>query len=176
MTDFQPEGRKRGRPSNAEIAARKAAEPARVEQTRQRRRRREDLDETTRGLRLHVPASAKDKNYVYRWVNDTAEGRVKRKYEEDWDIVPKTEGLADDARDAGIGTNMERNVGLIGAQPLKGVLMRKRREFHEEDVRLKQERIAATEDELRRAVPTGGRQMDGATSYIPGGRNTIGQN
>lgn len=184
MNEFSPEGRRRGRPTNAEREANQAAEqaeekpqPARVEATKQRRRRRDDLNEDARRRRLYVPDEAKDPNFVYRWINDTTMGRVKALTEhDDWEIVSKEDmkGLPSQANDAGIGTQMSRVVGETASGAQSAVLVRKPREFHEEDEAKKQAAIDKREEDMRRSAPTGDGHVDASHAYIPGGRNIIG--
>lgn len=101
MSESYTPKRKRGRPTNAERAARQAAEqeaeaqtktaavevmslddppapePAekpskRAEATRRGRRRRSDTSATA-GLKLHVPSDMLDPNYEYRFITDDAD-------------------------------------------------------------------------------------------------------
>lgn len=191
MNDYSPEPRRRGRPSNAEIAARQAAEaaqaqeaPAPTEQaapanprsqaaeTQQRRRRRSEFGEK-RNLKLYVPEDKKDPNYVYRWVNDTASGRIHNMTKlDDWDIVS-----AEEIENQGEGTGIQRHTGTAeNGSSQRAYLCRKPKEFYEEDQKVKWDHLDAIEDDMKRGpVPTDG-GLDPSKAYVPQGHvNKIGR-
>jgi hypothetical protein len=143
------------------------AQPARVEAEKAQRRRRGDTSEN-RNLKLHVPEHLKDPNFVYRFVNDKASGRVKNMTEnDDWEIVQS------------LGKNKEvdvkaRHVGTVeNGQPLKAVLLRKPRNFHEEDKAKAQTAVSEREEALRHGITPDPKGLSGPKAYVPGGSNTI---
>lgn len=168
---------RRGRPTNAEIAARNAAsesqapqpQPARVDAEKKQRRRRADTSET-RNMKLSVPRHIIEENrgFELRWVNDTASGRIHSKtVEDDWDFVTTKD------RD-GKEVEFEKVVGTgENGQPLKSRLLKKPKEFCEEDRGRKQAAIQAQEDQLRRGVTPDPEGLSGPHAYVPGGSNTI---
>lgn len=165
---------RRGRPTNAEIAARNAApqvQPARVEAEKKQRRRRADTSET-RNLKLHVPESMKDPNFVYRWVNDTAAGRIHDKtVNDDWEIASLRDSENKEVQAV-------RNVGNgEHGQPLKSYLLRKPKEFHEEDKARSIAALKETEKQLERGKSVGAGGLEESVSYVPGGAdaNRIGR-
>lgn len=179
---------RRGRPTNAEIEARQAAEvpaaeaPAssRVQETHARRRRRDDSGETL-NRKLFIPERFKDPNYEYRWINDTASGRIQEKTVfDDWDVV-KAEDMGKEyaqaaaAKDKGDSTQIRRVVGSENGHPLYAYLCRKPKEFHEEDQLKKQRAIQETEDAMRRGALGSGQGISRDESYVPKDhRNVIG--
>lgn len=175
---------RRGRPSNAEIAARAQAtapETARrTTETQARRRRRDDMGPGAR-RKLHVPEGLKDREYVYRWVNDDGRRVHDLSTLDDWDTVHSPDiaaGAEGGNGTAGLGTRIEAVVGKTDSgQPLRAVLMRKRREFHEEDERHK----AAVADERVLGIRQGGSQdpnglLPGTHSYVPSSGIRIEEN
>lgn len=168
MSDFVPAGqpRKAGRPTNAEIAARKAAPPvqaSRVEGEKAKRRRRADTSET-RNMKLHVPKDQLDPNFVYRFVNDVP-GRIHDKtVNDDWEIVAQTSDQVPTQRHVG--------VEATGASR-KAVLLRKPKEYYQEDEDKKQAAISAREEAMRTGVTDSPQGLSGPTTYVPGGVNTI---
>jgi len=154
MTEaFSPEGAQTRRPTRA------AEEQA-------QRRRRSDTSET-RNLKLAVPDSLLDKDkFVYRWINNTASGRIHDKtVNDDWDIVQQ------------IGPNKEevpvvRNVGRgENGQPTQAYLCRKPKAYHEEDKGRALSAIKEREEALRQGVTADPQGLHGPTAYVPGGAN-----
>lgn len=147
------------------------AQPARVEAEKEKRRRRSDTSET-RNLKLSVPEHLKDPNFVYRWVNDKASGRIHDKTtNDDWDVV---KALGPDKEEAPVS----RNVGNgENGQPLKAYLLRKPKKYHEEDKARRMSALKATEETVERGESVGPEGLDKSVSYVPGGAsaNRIGR-
>lgn len=129
------------------------------------RRRRRDMGPES-GLRLSIPPHLKnDPNYRYYWANDKP-GRLEQLTKnDDWDFVTD-DMVANDPRNTGVGSRIERFAGTDAAgQPMKNYLLRKRKEFDEEDQAAKHR----VNDERMAAVAKG--QTPGATPvsglYIP---------
>lgn len=110
-------------------------------------------------FKMTVPERMRDPNYEYRWFNDS-KNRLTNAEEADWEFV---EG------DAHIGTGAESNNNDGGSRismaagsaedgkPVRAYLMRKKKEWHEEDQQEKQKRIDEVENQLRnRITPDGG--------------------
>lgn len=147
---------------------------ARVEEVKQRRRRRESIG-VDRNLKLFIPESAKDPNFVHRWVN-AREGRIKSMYEDDWDVVSITQlnGGDDPGKNLSEGTNVSRVGNQTTGEGM--VLLRKPKEFYEEDQKAKQAKL----DELDKTMRQGPAQSAEGIgpndhAYVPGGRNIIGR-
>lgn len=162
MSDLEP---RRGRPTNAE---REARINPRLDEVKQRRRRRETLGED-RNLKLHVPEQDKDPNFVYRFVNDKP-GRVRfLTTEDDYDVV----SLPNDDKNISEGTVAKR----VGNQSTgeNMVLLRKPKEFYDEDQKAKMNKLAEQDKAMRQGAA---QSADGIgpsdNAYVPGGRNIIG--
>ena len=127
-------------------------------------RRRKPGSTTHYGLKLHVPEEKKDPAYVYRHVNDVGD-RVEMMKENDWDVAPMD------------GQSVtSRHVGEAGAgTPSKAVLMRKRRDWYEDDQKEKRKQL----DDIETAIKGGaGSQLAGekdlaGVTYTPGSGNSI---
>ena len=182
-TRYQPGGDgkpRRGRPPKhiAQQRAEAAETPnprSAKSQTSRRRRRRESLGDD-RNMKLFVPEHQKDDNYVYRWINDTAGGRIYNKTkEDDWEVVEYADDQAPAAGDVGEGQQIKRIVGGgANGQPLYAYLCRKPREFCEEDYKAEQAKIDEVENQLRRGGPNQGQSDLPAThAYVPAGGNQI---
>lgn len=136
------------------------APETRAETVKRERRKRQDTGET-RDLKLHVPASLKEPGFAYRWMNETASGRIHdMTTHDDWDVVknPAIPGQ-------GEGTPVTRIVSKGGA---KAVLCRKPLDFYNEDRKAKQRVVDQREDAIRRGQTPGGQALSpGDRSYIP---------
>lgn len=148
----------------------------RKEEVKAQRRRRKDFG-VNANLKLHIPESAKDPNKVYRWINDTAEGRMSQKtVYDDYDPVTAKDlrGFVDTNKDAGEGTPIKRVVGKTSAgEPLYAYLCAKPREYYEEDKKQEQARIDAQEAEMKRNVPKHTEGIEQGKAYMPAGGNLI---
>lgn len=147
------------------------SERAERAETIQRERRMKPGTVEASGLRLHVPAEAKDPAYEYRWVNDK-EGRPQRLYDQDYDFVgdPGKE-VADSAE----GSVPRKIVGSDGGHPVSAVLMRKRKDWYRQD----QKARSAVLDEIEAQIRGGTHHekdqpaLRGPGTYTPGGVNII---
>ena len=142
----------------AEVASRaNRAEEVRTE------RRRKPGSIIAQGLKLHVPDTAKDDNYVYRWVNDQGQ-RVQQMTDNDWDPAP-FEGKSTESR----------VVGTDSGKPTKGLLMRKRKDWHQADQKEKRANLAETDKAIQRGTAhaqSGEADLSGS-AYTPGSGNSI---
>lgn len=139
----------------------------RIAEMRERRRERKSQDVSGLSFRLDVPEEHRDPRFVYRWVSDT-ETRHYRMLQRDWEYVENGE-LAADPRNSGVGSSKverivdERTVN----KPQKAFLMRKPREFYEEDKLKEQERIAQNEEGIRRGVARNEQGGQEPGMYVP---------
>ena len=172
MSDqMETERRKPGRPSNAEIAARETPRQAEV---KERRRRREGIG-AERNLKLHVPEESKNKDFVYRWVNDRP-GRVRQLTQmDDYEVVSHSElngGDPDPAGNTAEGTVMQRTADKnIGE---KTILLKKPKEYYQKDKAEEQALIDERDKVLRKGpLPTQDGLAASDNAYTPGGKNII---
>lgn len=141
--------------------------PPRQEQVKERRRRRDSLG-ADRNMKLAVPGDFKDPNFEYRWVNDRP-GRVQQLYAEDWDVVDGQSQIDSNS----IGTTVKRVADRVNGE--NTMLMRKPKEFYEEDQLEKKKALDKVDEALRRGAPPSPEGLAGPNSYVPGGRNTVGR-
>lgn len=147
----------------------KAVSP-RIEQERQRRRRRDDL-----GFGRLSPLAVhgqKDPNYVYRWINDEP-GRVHRLTElDDWDVVTAAQlGAESNEKDRAVGSGVERIVDRATGK--RAILVRKPKEFYLADKLKEQGLIDETDAALKRGRPMSPEALSGPAAYIPEGGISI---
>lgn len=143
----------------------KRGRPARHDEVKTQRRRRDTLG-ADRNLKLHVPEEAKDPNFVYRFIKDNP-GRVQQLTQmDDYDLVSQT-----DIESQSIGTQVRRISNKSDGEGV--VLVRKPKEFFEEDKAKEAKRIDATEEAMRRAPPASSEGLSGSEAYVPGGKNVV---
>lgn len=197
MTDtYNPSGKRAGTTIPGEPAARSLQKPApkakaappepyvspeptgdeaskRIEEIRARRKERGTMDVSGFNQKLSVDEAKKDPRFVYRWALDSA-NRMHDLRAKDWDPAP-AETTAGDLRDMGTGTVIER-MGNVKTtpKPERHVLMRKPREFYEEDkareaAKLKEQEKAILRGQVRNAegksepgmyIPEGGMKIE----------------
>ena len=146
-----------------------AVKPRRVEEERARRRRRDDLG-TGRFMNLGVSGEM-DPNFVYRWINDDP-GRVDRltRYD-DWDRVTEDMlGVRHD-KDRQVGSGIERIADKYTGK--RCILVRKRKEYVEEDRAKAQARLDELDTMIKRGEVTSGEgnepRVKGVNAYVPAG-------
>ena len=149
MIEQQENKPRRGRPPK-QVQAPTATEPVqnkRATQERQRRRKPGSINAMA-GKRLTVDTSKLDPNYEYRWINDDP-GRVYQMTEnDDWDIVENHE-IKTDA--AGQGSEVSAIVGKTDSgEGKRAFLVRKLKEWHDEDQAEKQKQVEETDEAIRR--------------------------
>lgn len=110
----------------------------------QRRRRRRSNSYQGSDLRLDVPQALRNPDYVYGWLNDEKGKLQRRTLEDDWDFVTKDELNIPSHDDYGFNAKnnsetdnrIRREVDSgTSSRPIFAYLVKKRREFHEEDQR-----------------------------------------
>lgn len=143
----------------AEVASR----GNRADEVRQERRKKAGST-IQYGQKLGVEEEFLDrKTYTYRFVNDVG-GRVQAMERNDWDIAPMGEGSPD-----------SRHVGVDSGHPQNAVLMRKRKDWHENDQKEMRKPLDAMEKAIRAGTahtsqPGADADLNGA-SYSPSGAN-----
>ena len=149
----------------SDVAEVKRGRPARQEEVKSRRRRREGSG-AEHGMKLHVPESLKEKDFEYRWVNDRP-GRIQQLTKmDDWETAPiVTE------QNAGEGTVETRVVDKSAGE--RAVLLRKPKEFYDADKLEEQKVLDARDEAMRRAPPPSSEGLNGSEAYVPGGRNIV---
>ena len=143
----------------------------RAEQTR-RERRMKPGDVVATGEKLSLDESRLDRNtYTYRWVK--AEGnRVEILKKKDWDLVDDEDAKTDGT---GLGSVPTQHGGVgESGKPYGLVLMKKYRDWHEEDQKAKRKPLDAMEQAIRKGTAheqAGETELSGV-SYTPG-TNTL---
>lgn len=132
----------------------------RSNEVRQERRRKPGAT-VQYGQKLGVEEDHLDRStYVYRFVNDVG-GRVQAMERNDWDVAPIGEASVE-----------TRHVGVDSGHPQNAVLMRKRRDWHENDQKEKRKPLDEMEKAIRagtahKSQPGGDADLNGS-SYTPG--------
>lgn len=99
--------------------------------------------------KLAVPQEDLDPNYSYRWANDD-NNRIRRLEEDDWDVVDAKDPSKERDRRSGLGSAMCMVVGKnADGTEKKAYLMRKRKDWYEEDRKEKAAAVDATEEAIR---------------------------
>lgn len=108
------------------------------------------------------PALLDTEKYTYRWINDQA-ARVQIKTKNGtWDLVPAEGG---DEANTDLGAMMSRVVGQHpDGSPKRAYLVRKLKEYHEEDLSVRQEALDRGIGHLRRGADKSGQPM---SDYVP---------
>ena len=144
---------------------------ARGAKIKSERRRRDGISLSGYRDRLHVDEQLLDReNFSYRWINDEP-GRVyQMTQQDDWDIV------SDRDSDSGMGSETANQVGS-GAEgsPLRAILVRKPKEYFDEDKNKKQRHIDEAESAMQSSGDnpgvTPGAKQDG--QYQPRSQTVI---
>lgn len=155
---------------NIVAGAEAPAKPTRADQVRQERRKKPGLTAHS-GIKLTIDETAVDRNtYQYRYVNDQGM-RVKQLEAQDWDIAPeaaKTDGNSLGTVNSTIGGMDETG------KPYNMVLMRKRKDWFEEDQREKLKPVDKVEEAIRRGnTSEQNTELKGPGVYTPNGVNII---
>lgn len=140
----------------------------RAEEVR-RERRKKPGQTVLAGQKLTVDESKLDRSkYQYRFVNDK-DGRVQQLYGVDWDVAP--EGAKDDTNS--LGSVNSAQAGVSEGKPFNAVLLRKPKDWFEDDQKEKQKPLDEVEDAIRRNNPNHKfNELRGAGVYTPG-QNSI---
>ena len=137
----------------------------RADEVRKERRRKPGAT-VNLGQKLGVDESLLDrKTYEYRWVND-AGMRVRMMHENDWDPAPEvsTEGQSVEKRPVGVND---------GGRPIEGVLMRKRKDWYDDDQKAKRRPLDEMDEAIRRGAAHKESELAGGIAYTPGSGNSL---
>lgn len=119
------------------------------------RRRRNTDGLSGRRQRLAVDESKLDReNFTYRWVNDDSQRVYDLTTNDDWERVTDRDG-AIKANGTGMGAEVATPAGVGDTgSPVRAVLLRKPKDWHDEDQAAKQRHIDALEQGMKaRATP-----------------------
>lgn len=162
------------------IEKRGPGRPPRKQEVKQRRRRRTEMG-VSRHDPLAIPEKAKDKNFVYRFINDVP-GRVQSLTQlDDYDVVTEEELNArlagEDFVESSEGTPVVRKTRGFDGGEMDVYLVKKPKDYYEADKAEEQEAIAQVEKAAEEEGITPGK--DGLTAadnaYVPKGhRNRLG--
>lgn len=145
--------------------------PTRAEEVRQERRRKPGSN-ALNGIKLGLDEEKVDRTqYTYRFVRDEG-NRVQQLYAQDWDRV--TEKVKDDSNGLGSVTSAHGGLSEEG-KPYNMVLLKKRKDWFEEDQKAKMQPLDEMEQAIRRGTDHQSGKLDlrGPGVYTPG-QNTIG--
>lgn len=112
--------------------------------------------------------------YVTRWFNDV-DGRVERALDAGYEFVTpeEAEGLGQGQlhqENTDLGSRVSKIVSRGTDKVIRGVLMKIKREWYEEDQELKEQRNRMVDDALRAGRP-GGNEVE--NQYVPKGHRQI---
>ena len=126
----------------------------RGEQIKAERRRRNTDALAGKRRKLSVSEQNLDRtNFVYRFANDEGNRIHDLTVNDDWEIVPQRSG---DEQTDGIGADISRHAGRDErGQAVRAVLLRKKKDWHAEDVKAEQRRIDETEAAIRQGATPG---------------------
>lgn len=140
----------------------------RIEEIRARRRERRTVDVSGLSQKLEVPADLKDPRFTYRWVKDTST-RLHEMKRKDWELVDDPR-IAQDERNSGLGTRIERvSDERTTHAPQKSFLMRKPKEFYDEDKAKEAAKLKAQEQAIARGEARGENGQAEPGMYVPAG-------
>lgn len=159
-------------------AASRPVREDRAAQVQGERRRRKDMSVNAH-LRFSIPDHLRDdKAYRYHWLVDRP-GRIEQKTKhDDWDFVEEPE-IAADGRQTGAGTRIERHAGVDQfGNPQRAYLVRKKREYDEEDKATQQAQLDKRMAAIKRGKTPGetGTAIHEDGSYVPQGGIVIQEN
>ena len=120
----------------------------RIEQIRAKRRERGT--QNVAGYKLRVDTSKLDPRFEHRWVNEEncQLRQAEATFGGDWEFLPNTDGILDDGRNVEQGAKIVRVCDRGTGK--RTVLMRKPKELYQDDQRIKNEKISATEGQMKR--------------------------
>lgn len=159
-----------GKPDVVPRAAAQEQDPGarRIEELRARRKERGSINASGLNQKLSVPESMKDPRFEYRWVNDTNVRHHEMK-QRDWDYVDDG-AIAQDERNSGTGTRIERIADERTTPAVrKTFLMRKPKEFYEEDKAADVARIKKREQAIVRGEARNAEGQSEPGMYVPSG-------
>lgn len=132
----------------------------RNDEIKKQRRRRDSSSLGGVRRRLYVdPDTLDTEKYTYRWINDNEERIYNLTQKDDWDLVTERDSAT------GTGSEMASQVGS-GAKgsPMRAVLVRKLKEYHDADKADQQRKIDVQEKDLEANAAPG---ADSTKQYQP---------
>lgn len=140
---------------------------ARADTISQERRRRNTDALGGRRQRLATRADLDGEKFAYRWVNDDGNRLHDLTVSDDWEVVSDRAGeVKPDG--TGVGSEVATPVGTgENGRPVRAVLLRKKKDWYDEDERAKQRRIDETEVGLKAGAAPGATTDD--KTYVPKG-------
>lgn len=134
---------------------------SRADEVRQERRKKPG-GTVLYGQKLSVPEQELDRStYEYRFANDTG-NRVAQLKAEDWDPAP-FEGRSTETR----------HVGTDSGKPVKGLLMRKRKDWYAADQKEKGKAAEELDKQIQRGTAHQKNGLSGEEFYTPDAGNSI---
>lgn len=140
---------------------------SRAEEIKTERRRRNTDALGGKRRRLGLTAELDRKNFEYRWANDDGTRIHDLTVNDDWEIVQERKTLKADGTGVGTETAVPVGMGEHG-RPVRAVLLRKRKDWYDDDMKQAQRRI----DEQEAAIKAGNRPDGGSAddkTYVPKG-------
>jgi hypothetical protein len=132
--------------------------------TERRRRNTDALGGKRRRLGL---TGEKDPEFEYRWINDEGTRLHDLTVNDDWEVVQDRNGTMKEGA-SGQGAEVSVPVGMgEHGRPVRAILVRKPKDFYEDDKRAAQRRIDEKEAGLRSGNASAG--MSQGESYVPKG-------
>ena len=145
----------------------------RDEQIKAERRRRNTAGLSGRRQRLSVDESKLDRSkYHYHFANDDGVRIHQLTVQDDYEVVPDRDGEVKPGENA-MGANVSTLVGTgTNGAPMRAVLLRKLKTYHDDDQAAKAKAIDEKEASLKSGAVPGAGQGE---TYVPGGSNRIGR-
>lgn len=127
---------------------------SRTEQIKGERRRRNTDALAGKRRKLSVSEQNLDRtNFVYRFANDEGNRIHDLTVNDDWEVVPQRNG---DEQTDGLGADISRYAGRDDrGQAVRAVLLRKKKDWHDDDKKAAQRRIDETEAAIRQGATPG---------------------
>lgn len=144
---------------------------SRADVIQQERRRRNTDALGGRRQRLAVRGDLDKENFAYRWVNDDGNRLHDLTVNDDWEVVEDRSGKMK-PEGTGVGSEVATPVGTgEHGRPVRAVLLRKPKNWYDDDERAKQRRIDETELGLKAGAAPGAATDD--KTYVPKGGITF---
>lgn len=136
----------------------------RVEQTENRRRRRQSSGLNNTNLRLYVDEKHLDTdNFAYRFVNNDADRIRRLTIQDDWEVVTDRNNAIRESD--GMGSTIEVSAGIDDTgKANRVVLLRKPKKYYNDDFAEAQAKVDATETMIREGANP---QAQHSHSYTP---------
>lgn len=141
--------------------------PGRPPKVKEERRKKHAKGVNMTGYKLRIPEDRLElRRYVYRWGNDDGRRIYDLTQNDDYAFVHQTDGEIKETSDMGSAVSEPVGKNKEGA-PVRGYLLRKRRDWWEADQMQKKEEIEEQFNQMRRGYDPDGSQAAG-TYALPG--------